>query len=372
MSQLSIGLVGLPNSGKTTLFNAMTRSHAAVASYAFSTTGRNVGQVSVPDQRLDRLAEIVHPKKITPTTVEFVDIPGLVRGASQGEGLGNQFLGYLRDSDALAQVVRCFENTNIEHVDGSVNPERDVETIGLELIVADLAAVDRRYERTSKAAKSKEPTAAREIAALELLRAHLNDGAPVRTMKRDDAIDTLLRDLNLLTAKPMLLIANVDEAYLPRHHTDFSGTDPRIDRVRELAEAEGARAVVVCAELEAQLQELEAEEAHEYLQSLGVAEAGLARVIRTGYDALNLISFLTAGEPEVRAWTITRGMTAPQAAGKIHTDIEHGFIRAEVTPYQELVRAGSFASARERGVQRLEGREYVMQDGDVVLFRFTG
>lgn len=371
MSQLSMGLVGLPNSGKTTLFNAMTHSHAAVASYAFSTTTRNVAQVSVPDERLLRLADIVHPKKITPTTMEFVDIPGLVRGASTGEGMGNQFLGYLRDCDAVAQVVRCFHNDNIEHVDGSVNPERDVETINLELAVADLAAVDRRLERTSKGAKAKEASAARELPVLRALRQHLNDGAPVRTMQRSDDLDAVLSELNLLTAKPMLYLANVDENYLARYHAEFSPEDADVYKVKELADAEHALAVVVCADLEAQLQDLDEAEAQEYMESLGVREAGLARVIRTSYQMLNLISFLTAGEPEVRAWTIVKGMSAPEAAGKIHSDIERGFIRAEITPYSDLIQLGSYAAAREKGVSRLEGRDYIMQDGDVVLFRFN-
>lgn len=372
MSHLSLGLVGLPNSGKTTLFNAMTRSHAAVASYAFSTTGKNVGQVPVPDPRLDALAAIFHPKKATPTTVEFVDIAGLVRGASQGEGLGNQFLGFLRDCDALAQVVRCFESPNVEHVDGSVNPERDMETINLELIVADLAVVDRRRERTSRAAKAKEAAALRELEALERLRAHLNDGLAVRTMPRDDAVDDVLAEINLLTAKPMLVVANVDEDYLGRFQVDFSPESPAVNRVREIAESEGCQAVVVCADLEAQLQELEPDEVADYMGSLGIAEAGLDRVVRAGYRLLNLISFLTAGEPEVRAWTIRRGTTAVLAAGEIHSDIERGFIRAEITPFHDLVACGSFAAAKERGLQRLEGRDYVMHDGDVVLFRFSG
>jgi GTP-binding protein YchF len=371
MSQLSIGLVGLPNVGKTTLFNAMTRSHAEVATYAFSTTDRNVGQVPVPDPRLGRLAEIVHPKKITPTTTEFVDVAGLVRGASEGEGLGNQFLGYLRDCDALAHVIRCFENGNIQHVDGSVDPERDVETINLELAVADLAVVQRRHDRTSRAAKAKVTSVASELEALDALRRHLNEGSPVRTLPRNDALDLVLRELNLLTAKPILYIANVDEAYLSQHHTSFSPDEQSVFNLQEIARAERARAVIVSADLEAQLLDLEPGDAKSYLESLGIAEAGLSRVIQEGYALLDLISFLTAGEPEVRAWTITRGMTAPQAAGKIHSDIERGFIRAEVTPYDDLARLGSFAAAREQGLQRLEGRDYVMQDGDVVLFRFN-
>jgi hypothetical protein len=370
MSQLQVGLVGLPNVGKTTLFNAMTRSQAAVATYAFSTRERNLGTVQVPDVRLERLAEMYHPKKITPTDVEFVDVAGLVRGASTGEGLGNQFLGYLRDADALAQVVRCFSAGNVEHVDGSVDPARDVDTIGLELAVADLQVVDRRLERSQKAAKSRDPKIDAELAALERVRAALNEGSPVRSLQWDER-PPVLRELNLLTAKPMLYVANVDEAYLSEHGIAFSAEAPGPWSIHELARAEQAPALIVCADLEAGLMDLSDEEAHEYLASLNVNETGLASVIRAGYGLLDLLTFLTAGEPEVRAWTVHRGATAPEAAGKIHSDIQRGFIRAEIISYEDLTAAGSQQAAQARGLFRLEGREYVMRDGDVVHFRFN-
>jgi hypothetical protein len=370
MSQLQVGFVGLPNVGKTTLFNAMTRQGAAVATYAFSTTGRNVGTVQVPDQRLDRLAEMFSPKKITHTDVEFVDVAGLVRGASTGEGLGNQFLGYLRDADALAMVVRCFTAPNVEHVDGDLNPERDIETINLELAVADLAVVDRRLDRSRKAAKAKDPKIDAEIAALERIREALNEGAPVRSLQWDER-PAVLTELNLLTAKPMLYVANVDEAYLSAHGAQFTPDDAGAWAVHQAAESEQAPAVAVCADLEAGLLALGEDEAQEYLASLGLTETGLAAVIRAGYQLLNLVTFLTAGEPEVRAWTVRKGATAPEAAGKIHSDIQRGFIRAEIIAFDDLMACGSQAIAQSRGLYRLEGKEYVMKDGDVVHFRFN-
>ncbi len=370
MSQLQVGLVGLPNVGKTTLFNAMTRSQAAVATYAFSTRERNMGTVPVPDTRLDRLAEMFQPKKVTPTDVEFVDVAGLVRGASTGEGLGNQFLGYLRDADALAQVVRCFSAGTVEHVDGSVDPARDVETIGLELAVADLQVVDRRLERSRKAAKSRDPKIGAELEALERVRVALNEGTPVRSLHWDEP-PPVLRELNLLTAKPMLYVANVDEQYLSEYGTDFTEQAAGTWSIHQVAAAEQAPAVIVCAELEAGLLDLTEEEAREYLSSLNVTETGLASVIRAGYTLLDLLTFLTAGEPEVRAWTVRRGATAPEAAGKIHTDIQRGFIRAEVIAYDDLIAAGSPQVAQARGLFRLEGRDYIMRDGDVVHFRFN-
>ncbi|MCL4509229.1 MAG: redox-regulated ATPase YchF [Chloroflexi bacterium] len=371
MSQLQVGLVGLPNVGKTTLFNAMTREQAQVATYAFSTRERNIGVVQVPDERLDRLAEMFHPKKVTPTDVEFVDVPGLVRGASTGEGLGNQFLGYLRDADALAMVIRCFQADHVEHVDGSVHAQRDIETLNLELAVADLQAVDRRIERTRKAAKSRDPKIEQELEDLERLRETLNEGLPARSIQWSES-PAVLRELNLLTAKPLVYVANVNEGYLAKYGPAFAKDDEMVWSVKVAAEAEGASAVVVSADLDFQLNQLDDADASDYLKSLGLAQPTVGSVIRAGYQLLNLLTFLTAGEPEVRAWTVRKGATAPEAAGKIHSDIQRGFIRAEVVAFDDLMAAGSMTEAQARGLVRLEGRDYIMQDGDVVHFRFSG
>ncbi len=358
---LNIGIMGLPNSGKSTLFNAITHAHAPTGTHAFSTTDRNIASVNVPDSRLDKLAEMFHPKKVTPTMVEFVDIPGVVRGSSQGAGLGNKFLGYLRQSDALAEVVRCFDDPNVPHPDDTIDPVRDMETVRLELVLADLAVVERRLERSRSEAKSGDKKKIFEVGVLEKVAAGFNEGTPVRDMHLIEDEQAALSELDILTSKPVMYIANVNEGASPE--------DKRAAAMRRAAP--GAQVIEVPAKLEAELAEMDAEEASVFREELGVRESALDEVIRTGYQLLDLITFLTAGEPEVRAWTVRRGAKAPEAAGKIHSDLERGFIRAEVTPFPELVEAGSFANARSRGTLRLEGRDYVVQDGDVIYFRFS-
>ncbi len=365
---LQMGIVGLPNVGKSTLFNALTAAGAAVANYPFCTIDPNVGVVEVPDERLARLAEIAHPKKITPATMEFLDIAGLVRGASQGEGLGNQFLGHIRNVNAIGMVVRCFTDTNVTHVEGNVDPIRDIETITTELCLADLASVEKRADRSRKSAKTGDKKFLLEAEGLDALAVHLNEGRPARTFTLSEDLEPVVAELHLLTAKPVLYIANLDEADLASLHERKPAS---LQAVEQHAAAEGAQVVTVSAKIEAELAELGPEDAALYMQELGIPEGGLPRMIRASYALLDLITFLTAGEPEVRAWTIRRGTRAPQAAGVIHSDIERGFIRAEVTAYADLIEAGSFAAARERGLTRLEGKEYIMQDGDVVYFRFN-
>lgn len=365
---LQMGIVGLPNVGKSTLFNALTAAGAAVANYPFCTIDPNVGVVEVPDERLAVLSEMVHPKKVTPATMEFLDIAGLVRGASRGEGLGNQFLGHIRSVDAIGMVVRCFSDSNVTHVEGSVDPIRDIETITTELCLADLSSVEKRSARARKDAKSGDKKNSEIADGLDALAAHLNDARPARTFALGEDLEPVLDELHLMTNKPVLYIANLDEADMAALGT----TKPEmLAAVERYAATEGAQAVAVSAKIEAELAELEPQDAKLYMEELGLPDGGLPRMIKASFALLRLITFLTAGEPEVRAWTIRRGTKAPQAAGTIHSDIERGFIRAEVTAYDELVAAGSFAVARERGQTRLEGKDYAMQDGDVVYFRFN-
>ena len=363
---MKLGVVGLPNVGKSTLFNAITDAGAECANYPFCTIEKNVGIVSVPDERLDKLAEMYEPDKFTPATLEFVDIAGLVKGASKGEGLGNKFLADIREVDAIVHVVRCFEDPNIIHVDGSIDPLRDIETINLELIFSDIEIVERRIDRAKKAVKGDKKYLA-EIDFLERLKEHLENGKSARGFDFTDDERELIKSTPLLSAKPVIYAANLSE-------DDFVNnidSNENYKKVCALAAEENSAVLPICAQIEAEISDMSDEDKAMFLSELGLEISGLNRIIKEGYSLLGLISFLTAGKPEVRAWTIKKGTKAPQAAGKIHTDFEKGFIRAEVTSFDDLMACGSMAAAKEKGLVRLEGKDYVMQDGDIVLFRFN-
>lgn len=366
MSSLEVGIVGLPNVGKSTLFNAITKAGAEAANYPFCTIEPNVGVVAVPDERLAVLTKMYNSKKTTPASVRFVDIAGLVKGASKGEGLGNKFLEHIRQVDAVAHVVRCFEDENITHVDNTIDPLRDIETIQTELCLADLDIVERRLEKLTKILKSGNKDAKVENEILQKVKDALNEGKTARSLDLTDEELFTIRETNLLTLKPTLYIANVSE-------DEVSGAEknPHVAKVKKLAESEGTQVVTICAKVESEIAELDDDEAKEFLADLGLENSGLDRLIHAAFDLLGLMTFLTSGADECRAWTIKKGTTAVKAAGKIHSDIERGFIRAEIVNYDDLVKLGSVNAAREKGLVRLEGKDYIMQDGDVTYFRFN-
>ena len=365
---MKLGIVGLPNVGKSTLFNSLTKAGAESANYPFCTIDPNVGVVTVPDERLNVLGEMYHTKKIIPAAIEFVDIAGLVKGASKGEGLGNQFLANIREVDAIVHVVRCFEDSNIVHVDGSIDPLRDIETINLELIFSDIELIDRRIAKMGKGAASNKALA-KELNILKAVKEHLENGNLAKSFDdiNDEDEQQWLESYNLLTYKPVIFAANVAEDDL----ADDGASNAGVQAVREYAKREDCEVFVVCAEIEQEIAELDDDEKSMFLEELGLKESGLEKLIKASYSLLGLISYLTAGEPEVRAWTIKKGTKAPQAAGKIHSDFERGFIRAEIVSYDDLMACGTYNAAKEKGLVRLEGKDYVVQDGDIILFRFN-
>ncbi|UZH05335.1 redox-regulated ATPase YchF [Heyndrickxia coagulans] len=363
---LTAGIVGLPNVGKSTLFNAITKAGAESANYPFCTIDPNVGMVEVPDERLEKLTELYHPKKTVPTTFEFTDIAGIVKGASKGEGLGNKFLSHIRQVDAICHVVRCFEDENITHVSGKVDPIDDIETINLELILADLETVDKRIGRVEKIVKQKDKEAVAEYEVLTKLKAAFEAEKPARAVELTEDQQKIVKGFQLLTSKPVLYVANVGEDDI-----QDPSANPYVGKVREYAKQEGAEVIVICARIEEEIAELDDDEKKMFLTELGIQESGLDQLIKAAYSLLGLATYFTAGEPEVRAWTFKKGMKAPQCAGIIHSDFEKGFIRAETVSYEDLIKYGSVAAAREAGKVRLEGKDYVVQDGDVMHFRFN-
>ena len=363
---MKIGIVGLPNVGKSTLFNAITKAGAESANYPFCTIEPNIGMVCVPDKIIDVLSKMYDTDKTTYATIEFVDIAGLVKGASKGEGLGNKFLSHIRETDAIAHVVRCFEDEQIVHVDGKIDPISDIETISLELVFADIETISKRMDRVGKMTKSGDKKAIAEMELLRRIKEHLDNGNPVRTMELTDDEREMIKDAFFLTDKKVIYVANVSEEQI-----SSIDTDPYVQKVKEYAKAEGAEVIALCAKLEEELSELDDEDKEMLMQDYGIDESGLDKLIKASYSLLGLISFLTAGKQECRAWTIKKGTKAPQAAGKIHSDFERGFIKAEVVSYDDLIKYGSMNATKEKGLVRLEGKEYVVKDGDIILFRFN-